>query len=79
MQFRAKDKIYKLRRLIKVDTKNNRCMAKPVNCKMIHVNERMPPAEDMNYVTYTYKRAVSVLFSDPSDPNGIWIKFNTRL
>ena len=79
VQFRVKDKIYKFRRLIKADAKNNRYMATPVNCKLIHVNERMPPAEDMNYVTSTYKWAASVLCSDPHDPNGIWIKSNTRL
>ena len=83
VQFHVKDKVYKLIRLLKADSKNNRKPVNPVNGKLIYINERLSPiesiikfaAEDMNYVTSPYKSAVPVPCFAPSDPKGINKKF----
>ena len=61
VQFQVKDKVYKLGRLIKVDSKINHYPANHLIVKLIYINERLLPdksmikfaTEDMSFVTST--------------------------
>ena len=78
IKFAQKDLVYKQRKLLRADAKNNFYPKNHLNGKFVYINERLPPietlikrlSEEMGYITSSYKCNISVLCCDNIDPTG---------
>ena len=78
VQFPKKDLVYRNRKYLKRDPKNNHNPTNPMNNKLIYLNERLPPIENLlkrfcdnlGYITSSHNCNISVLCCDKNDPSG---------